>query len=120
MDPKSSYASEAEYSAALVEYHLTDAQLAAHLLDGQRACEFADLRFGPEVQITDQELRDSYNTFATDWTRSHPGQPVPAFEESRAEVEQFLMAQRIMEKLDAWLGMVHGERQIEYREGAFQ
>jgi hypothetical protein len=120
VDPKTRYPIEAEYSAALAEYHLTEAQLSAHLLDGQRACEFTDLRFGPEVQITDQELRDSYNTFAADWTRSHPGQPVPAFEESRGEVEQFLMDQRIMEKLDGWLGMVRGERQIEYREAAFQ
>jgi len=120
VDPKVRYPTEPQFLAALAEYHLTEAELAAHLLDGQRACEFTDLRFGPEVQISEQELRDSYNTFAADWPRSHPGQPVPTFEDSRNQVEAFLMGQRILEKLDAWLGMVRGERQIEYREAAFQ
>jgi hypothetical protein len=72
------------------------------------------------VQISEQDLRDSYNSFAADWTRSHPGQPVPAFDESRNQVQEFLMGQRIFERLDDWLGMVRDERQVEYREAAFQ
>jgi hypothetical protein len=120
VDPKSRYASEQEYRAALAEYHITEADLAAHLLDGQHACEFTDLRFGPEVQISEQDLRDSYNSFAADWTRPHPGQPAPTFEQSRSQVEEFLMGQRISQKLDSWLEMVRGERRIEYREAAFQ
>jgi hypothetical protein len=120
IDPKSRYPTDAEYRAGLTEYHLTEAELSAHLLDGQRACEFTDLRFGPEVQISEQDLRDSYNSFAADWTRSHPGQPVPAFDESRNQVQEFLMGQRIFERLDDWLGMVRDERQVEYREAAFQ
>jgi hypothetical protein len=119
VDPKSRYPSDQEYRAALTEYHLTEAELTAHLLDGQRACEFTDLRFGPEVQISEQELRDAYTKFAADWTHDRPGQATPAFEQSRGEIEQLLTGQRTLEKLDAWLGMVRGERQIEYREAAF-
>jgi hypothetical protein len=120
VDPKSRYPSEPEYRAALAEYHITEAELAAHLLEEQRACEFTDLRFGPEVQISEQDLRDSYNAFAADWPRSHPGQPAPAFEQSRSQVEELLMGQRVMQKLDAWIETVRGERKIEYREAAFQ
>ena len=54
-----------------------------------------------------------------DWLRDHPGQTAPSFEQSRNEVEQLLTGQRVLEKLDAWLGMVRSERQIEYREAAF-
>ncbi|HEY4365220.1 MAG TPA: hypothetical protein VGN17_29940 [Bryobacteraceae bacterium] len=120
VDPRVRYPTEVQFRAALVEYHLTEPELAASLLDGQRACEFTDLRFGPEVQISEQELRDSYNTFAAGWPRSHPGEPVPTFENSRSQVEELLMGQRVLEKLDAWLGMVRSERQIDYREAAFQ
>ena len=120
VDPKARYPMEQAFRAALAEYHLTEAELSAHLLDGQSACEFTDLRFGPEVQITEQELRDAYSKFAADWALTHAGQPVPSFESSRNQVEQLLMGQRILEKLDAWLGMARGERKIEYREAAFR
>jgi hypothetical protein len=120
IDPKSRYPSDQEYQAALAEYHITEAELAAHLQEGQRACEFTDQRFGPEVQISDQDLRDSYTSFAADWPRSHPGQPVPSFEDSRSQVEELLTGQRVLQKLDDWLKMARGERRIEYREAAFQ
>jgi hypothetical protein len=119
VDPKSRYPSEQEYQAALTEYHITEADLAAHLLEGQRACEFTDQRFGPEVQVSEQDLRNSYNSFAADWPRSHPGQPVPTFEDSRNQLEELLTGQRITEKLDDWLKMARDERRIEYREAAF-
>jgi hypothetical protein len=120
VDPKQSYSTDAEYRAALLEYHLTEDQLKTHLLDGQHACEFSDSRFGPEVQITEQELHDAYTTYAADWAKAHPNEAVPTFDQSREEIEQLLTVQRISAKLDVWLEMAQAEHRIEYREAAFQ
>ena len=53
---KAQYASEADYQAALKEYRIGEQDLERHLLEGTNALRFTDLRFRPEVQISDQDI----------------------------------------------------------------
>lgn len=111
------YASQAEYEAALARAGITEDQLKAHLLAGFRMMRYTDLRFRPEVQITDQDLRQS---FAALTAKLPAGSPAPSFEASRAQLEELVTTQRTGEAMNRWLAMTRAETQILYKDGAFR
>lgn len=53
---KPQFGSEEAYRAALATYQISETDLADHLLSGLKALRFSDLRFRPEIQITDPDL----------------------------------------------------------------
>jgi hypothetical protein len=116
---KAQYATETEYRAALAHYGVTEDQLSEHLLSGIRALRFTDLRFRPEVQLTDDDLHDYYDSMAAQWRRANTTQ-VPTFEASRDQIEKLLTDQRVTQALDRWLGTTRSETQILYKEQVFK
>jgi hypothetical protein len=113
------YASDAEYRAALERAGITEPQLKAHLLAGLQMLRYTDLRFRGEVQITEDNLREFFNTFAAESKQNNPAE-VPDFESSRDQVEKLLADQRTTQALDRWLGITRNETQILYRDAAFK
>jgi hypothetical protein len=116
---KAQYPGDAAYQTALREYRISEEDLSKHLLAGTRALRFTDLRFRPEVQISDQDLIAAYDKFAADWRASHSTAPSP-FEDNRADIEKLLTDQRATAALDEWLETARQKRHVEYREAAFQ
>ncbi|HTB13638.1 MAG TPA: hypothetical protein VK752_18810 [Bryobacteraceae bacterium] len=116
---KTQYVTETEYRAALTRYGITEQQLSEHLLNGIRALRFTDLRFRPEVQLTDDDLHEYYDSMAAQWRRSNSTQ-VPTFEASRDQIEKLLTDQRVTQALDRWLGTTRSETQILYKESVFK
>lgn len=116
---KAQYASDEAYRAALTRYGITEADLSEHLEAGLRAMRFTDLRFRPEVQLSDDDLHDYYDTLVAGWRRENRS-PIPSFEASRDQVEKLLMDERTAQALDRWLGMQRTETQILYRDAVFQ
>jgi hypothetical protein len=115
---KARYASDGEYWAALAQAQITDAELTNHLLAGLRMLRYTDLRFRPEVQLSEENLRTFYDTLAG---LGDPNIPIEAhsFEESRDAIEKLLTDQQVMQSLDRWLSMTRGETQIVYRDAVF-
>jgi FKBP-type peptidyl-prolyl cis-trans isomerase (trigger factor) len=116
---KAQYATETEYRAALARYNVTEVRLSDHLLRGIRALRFTDLRFRPEVQLSDDDLHEYYDTMAVQWRRANPTQ-VPTFEASKDQIEKLLTDQRVTQALDRWLGTTRSETQILYKEDVFK
>ncbi len=116
---KSQYATDADFSAALGRYRITEQELARQLLAGLRTMRFTELRFRPEVQLSEEDLREFYNTLAAGWRSANSSQ-VPTFEESRGQVEKVLTDQRVLQALDRWLGTARTDNQILYREKVFK
>jgi hypothetical protein len=116
---KARYASEVEYRAALERAGITEPQLKAHLLAGLQMLRYTDLRFRGEVQITEENLRDFFNTLAAESRQNNPAE-VPDFESSRDQVEKLLTDQRTTQALDRWLGITRNQTQILYRDAAFK
>ncbi len=113
---KAQYGSD--YPAALQRYQITEQDLVNHLVTGLRAMRFTDLRFRPEVQISDADLRDAYQSLIASAPQN--GKPVPSFESSRDQLEKLLTDQRTAQTLDEWLGTRRTEMQILYRQQVFQ
>jgi len=107
---KARYASAPEYRAALAQAQLSEAELSAQLLAGLRMLRYTDLRFRPEVQLSEETLRAYYSKV----------NPPQTFEASRGDIEKLLTDQQTMQALDLWLTMARSEAAIVYREGAFK
>ena len=116
---KTRYASEDEYRAALERAGISEPQLKAHLLAGIQMLRYTDLRFRGEVQVTEENLREFFNTFAAE-AKQKQSPEVPDFESNRDEVEKLFVDQRTTQALDRWLGIARNETQILYRDAAFK
>jgi hypothetical protein len=111
------YSSDADYQMALAHAGISEIDLQGHLLEGLRMMRYTDLRFRPEVQITDQDLHDAFSALAG---KQPASEPAPGFESNRERLEELVMNRRILEALDRWLAMARGETSILYRDAAFQ
>jgi len=114
---KARYASDQEYRSALAQARITDAELADHLLAGLRMLRYTDLRFRPEVEISDDALHAYYDKLAA--SAGNSSTPT-TFEASRNDIEKLLTEQQTMQALDRWLTMARGETSIVYHEAAFK
>jgi hypothetical protein len=145
LDPlKQRYATTAEYQDALKQLGITEADLTRHLLGGLQALRYADLRFRPEAQISEEELRTYFENLmmggqnspgavqagqgkasTAKATGEKPSAPKLAadadadFESSRAELTQLLINQQVASSTDRWLEMARVETRIAYRAGVF-
>ena len=111
---KARYGSDQAYGTALGQAQITEAELLEHLLRGLQMLRYTDLRFRPEVQLSDENLRTFYNQLAA--KGDHP----QSFEASRTDIEKLLTDQQTMQALDRWLGMTRSDTAILYREAVFQ
>ena len=109
------YASESDYQASLERYGISERDLGAHLLAGLRTLTFTDLRFRPDVQISEQDLRSYYDKLPTS-----AAVPSPSFEDSRDQIEKLLVEQRVLDDLDKWLAMARSAAGVRYYDKAFQ
>ena len=116
-DVKAQYG--ADYQPALARYGITEQDIANQLIAGLRAMRFTDLRFRPEVQLSEDDLRDFYNTLVAQWKKSGKTD-IPSFESSRDQVEKLLTDQRTAQALDRWLGTRRTETQILYHQQVFR
>jgi hypothetical protein len=116
---KSRYSSDGDYNAALAADRITETDVRAHLLDGLRAMRFTDFRFRPEIQISENDLRDYYKTLAAQWQKENPG-TVQTYEASHDQIEKLLTEDRITQALDRWLATQRAQTQIIYRDRVFQ
>ena len=107
---KARFTSDQEYRAALAQAQIGEAELSAQLLAGLRMLRYTDLRFRPEVQLSEETLRAYYNKM----------KPPQTFEASLGDIEKLLTDQQTMQALDRWLEMARSEIAIVYREGAFK
>ena len=114
---KARYASDEEYRSALLKARITDAELAEHLLAGLRMLRYTDLRFRPEVEITDDALHAYYDKLAASAGNTSPR---PTFKASRNDIEKLLTDQQTMQALDRWLSTARGDTAVVYHEAAFK
>lgn len=105
----------ADFAPALHRYGITEKDVVEHLFAGVRALRYTELRFRPEVQISDDDLRQLYSTLVEQWKKKGE-KNIPGFEESRDQLEKLLIDQRTSQALDRWLGNQRAETQILYRD----
>jgi hypothetical protein len=113
---KARYPSDAAFREALAKAEITETALEAHLLTGLRMLRYTNVRFRPQIQLSEEGLRAYYEAL----TSQSPEQPARSFEESREQIEKLLADQQTMQSLDDWVKMIRDEVQIVYRETVFR
>jgi hypothetical protein len=108
-----------DYNAALKRYRITQNDVVEQLFAGVRALRYTDLRFRPEVQFSDSDLRELYSTLVAEGKKKGETQ-IPGFESSREQLEKLLTDQRTAQALDRWLQNQRTETPILYRDEVFK
>lgn len=107
---RAQYSTSEEYAAALKQYQIAESDVIRQLVSGLAALTFTDLRFRPGVQVTEDELRDYYNSI----------QDPASFEAQREEIEEVIARKRISDALDAWLKDARENARVQFREQVFR
>ena len=103
---------EAQYREALAAYELTEATLRQYLLRQAALLRFIEVRFRPEVQVSEEDIRNC--------SQQHAPQTRASSEEARARCEETLLAAGVDKAVERWLRDVQARARIVYREEAFQ
>lgn len=91
-----------EFDQTLGKYGLTESTLRDHLALQLTTLRFIEFRFRPEIDISEAEIRTSYERDLATWTAGHPGAR-PSLDASRESIRKSLAEERIDRALDAWL-----------------
>jgi len=116
---KSRFAGEAEFERALRTYGIDANQLNEALTRQAAVLQFIELRFRPQVQVAEEEVKQYYTSvLVPEYQRKH-SQP-PPFEEARDQCEEALAQQQVDKLVDVWLKEMKAQARIRYTEEAFQ
>ncbi|MGA8597291.1 MAG: hypothetical protein WB676_21465 [Bryobacteraceae bacterium] len=107
------YGGKEAMTRALPEYQLTEPILKEHLRFQLTTLRFIDFRFRPDVEISEQDIRDYYNRELKKWRQSHTGTP-PTLEESRARIDKSLSDERAQDALSAWIDQTRRSANIVF------
>ena len=113
-------ATQDAWAKALAGYGIREEDVRLHLLRQLALSRFIDARFGPGVQVLEEDLRAYYEgTFTKEWENKIK-EPPPAFDEVRAGIEEVVRAQRVNALLDQWLKETRERTRIEFKPEALQ
>ena len=112
--------SQGAWIKALAGHGIREEDLRLHLLRQVALLRFIDARFGPGVQVLEEDLRAYYEgRFTKEWENKSK-KPRPDFDEVRAGIEEVVRAQRVDALLDQWLKEARERTRIEFKPEAFQ
>ncbi len=118
-DLKKRYGSDAEYHKALDHYGITEQDVTDQLQNGLESVEASNGRFRAEVQVSDDQIHERYQTFAKQ-VRDKGAPAAPTEQASHDQIQQLLIDQGVSEALEKWLQMMRAQSSIVYREAVFK
>jgi hypothetical protein len=92
------FGNESKFEQMLASYDLTVSTLERHLTLQLTTLRFIELRFRPDVDISDSEIQSYYQREI-----AHKGGTPPTLEESKESIRKILIEERIDRALDAWM-----------------
>jgi hypothetical protein len=117
---KERFKDETDFAAALSQSGISEDDLRAYLLEQLAVVSFVDERFGPAVQVSNDEISDYYaSQFIPAWKQDSQG-PAPGLDDVRGQIEKILRARQADVFLSEWLKDARGRTRIEFKEEALQ
>lgn len=113
-----SFKDEAQYTAALARYGVTEKELKEALFLQLTVLRFIDQRFRPATVVTDKQVEDYYNAHRAQLEAANP--KAHSLDDLRSQIEDELAGQQVNQLLDEWLNDAHKDARIEYREAELQ
>jgi peptidyl-prolyl cis-trans isomerase SurA len=114
------FGSTDDYQTKLDEYGIEEELLRRSLLRQITTLRFIDFRFRPGIAVSDREIEQYYRENLLPELSKNGSNTTPSLDDSRDEIEEVLINQRVDEALDRWLAAAASQARIEYREEAFR
>jgi hypothetical protein len=103
---------EAAFKEALAASEISEETLRQYLIRQATLLRFLEMRFRPEVQVSEEEVRECVQ-------KRGPKTTAPP-EEARVQCEEALVAAGVDKAVDRWMKEARERPRIVYREEAFQ
>ncbi len=114
------FASDAAYRQALADAGITEQALKDELVWQRTLLSYIEVRFQPNIQVTDEDVRDYFDKVVAPAARvAHPDQ-TPSINQYRGQMERTLTGQREDEQLDVWLKDARKRTAIVYHPEALE
>lgn len=109
-----------DYRQALEKCGVGEGDLNAHLLWQLTLLRFIDSRFRPGVQVSDEEVREYFDSERSRLKEPADPDKQPTFEDVRDQIRETLTNQRVDQQLDDWLAATRKRTRIVFHPEAFQ
>ena len=93
----------AAFDKTLLAFNLTPDILRSHLELQLTELRFIEVRFRPDVSVSDADVEAAYKRQVAAWVQSHQGQPTPTLDASRESLRAMLVEERTDAALNNWL-----------------
>jgi hypothetical protein len=97
------FGGNSNFDSELKRYQLTREALLEHLAFQMATLRFIEYRFRPDFNISDADIRASYQTRLETWKRHHLNSPPPSLEQDYESIRESLIQSRTDEILTNWL-----------------
>jgi hypothetical protein len=114
------FSSSTAYEQTLREYHITEAILKRHLATQLATLSFIELRFRPNLDVPDSEVKSFYDREIATWNTDHPGIPPPSLASAKPAILKTLTEEHTNQILDTWLEEARKRVSIIYIDSALQ
>jgi hypothetical protein len=106
---------------SLGKYDVSEQTLRAHLSAQLATLRFIEVRFAPDISVSDVEIEAAYRREVTALHASAPGMQAPALDNNeRGKLSQGLLAERTDAALNSWLAESRKQVNIVYIDSALQ
>jgi hypothetical protein len=110
---RNEFGGQASLAAAMEHDGLNEQILRDHLRLQLMTMKFIDVRFRPDVEVSDSDVIAYYQQQLEQWPKTHKTPP-PTLEESRASIEKTLTGERADYALSSWIEETRKEVNIIY------
>ncbi len=117
---RNNFGSPAIFEQALESYNLAEATLREHLNLQLTTLRFIELRFRPDVGVSDADIQNYYQREISNWKSNHAGAGPPTLAALRESIRKTLVDQRTDEVLNTWLEESRKQLNIVYLDKSLQ
>ncbi len=117
---RADFGTSSQWDRELASYHLSENTLTDHLALQLMTMRFIELRFRPDIGVSEADVRDYYERQIATWKENHPGAAAPSLAASRESIQKALIEAHTDQVLDAWLQESRKQLNIVYLDKSLQ
>lgn len=107
---KSDYGASGDWTAALTQYDVTEADIRSHIETELNQLRIIDLRLRPTIQIDADSIRNYYQQQLL--PKLPPGQHL-SLQEATPTIRELLLQQKVNDSLESWLEALRSQAKIQ-------
>lgn len=117
---RAAFGTDPQWNHELAVNNLSENTLRDHLALQLTTLRFIELRFRPDIGVSDADVGNYYERQMAAWKANHPGAAPPTLAASRESIYKILIEARTDQVLNAWLEESRKQLNIVYLDKSLQ